>query len=217
MNNTISTEQLVQVQNWRYAVKKFDANKKIPADIWQALEQSLILSPSSYGIQLWKFLIVINPEVKARLREVSWNQAQVTDCSHHVVFLAKTKATEQDVQDFIDSTVKIRGADPASLVGYKKMMMSDFVNGPRAQIAAEWLAKQTYIALGNFMTSAALLGVDTCPMEGLDASAYDRILGLQNSDYRTIMACPAEYRALDDKYQHAKKVRYSKERLISTI
>ena len=93
-------------------------------------------------------------------------------------------------------------------------MIADFVNGPRSKIVAEWLAKQTYIALGNFMTSAALLGIDTCPMEGLDARAYDKILEIENSDYQTIMACPAGYRASDDKYQFAKKVRYPKERLI---
>lgn len=214
MSGVINESTLIEVQNWRYAVKKFDAAKKIPQKTWDALEESLILSPTSFGIQLWKFVIVTSDEVKSKLKEVSWNQSQVTDCSHHVVFLAKKNAVEQDVEDFIDSMIEIRGGDASALLGYKKMMIGDFVNGPRNKIVAEWLAKQTYIALGNFMTSAALLGVDTCPMEGLDAKAYDKILGIENSDYQTIMACPAGYRSSEDKYQFAKKVRYSKERLI---
>lgn len=204
----LSAEALLAAHTWRYATKKFDAARKIPAGTWSALEKALVLSPSSYGLQPWKFVVVTDPALKARLRPASWNQAQVEDCSHHVVFLAKKELTEGDVDRFIARTAEVRGQPLESLEGYKGYMMGDLVKGPRAAVSAEWAARQAYIALGNFMTSAAVLGVDTCPMEGIDLAKYDAILGLEGSGYRTVVACPAGYRAADDKYASATKVRF---------
>jgi len=207
---TTSTENLLQALHWRYAVKKFDATKKIDPKTWQALEESLVLTPSSYGLQPWRFIVVTNPELRRRLTAVSWNQKQVEDCSHHVVFAVKEKMDEAHVQKFVDQMGKVRGVDPATFAGYQKMMVGDVVTGPRSQVAFEWAARQAYIALGNFMTACALVGVDTCPMEGIDPAKYDEILGLTGSGWRTVVACPAGYRASDDKYATEKKVRFEK-------
>ncbi len=215
--NTISTKQLLEALNWRYAVKRFDPAKKISADLWDTLEQTLILTPSSYGLQPWKFLVVTNAEVKTLLKDVSWKQSQVVDCSHHVVFAIKKKVTEKDVQEFIEDTAKTRGMDASLMDGYKKMMIGDVVTGPRSKVAEEWAARQVYIALGNFMTAAAVLGVDTCPMEGIDPAAYDRILGLTESEYKTVVACPAGYRHAEDKYALAKKVRFPRSKMIQHV
>lgn len=204
----MTNEGLVEALNWRYAVKKFDAAKKIDDKTWKSLEDSLVLTPSSYGLQPWKFLIITDKSVMQKLTPNSWGQKQVEDCSHLVVFVVKEKMDEDHVQSFIDQTAKVRGIDPSTLDGYKKMMNGDVVHGARGKVSFEWAARQAYIALGNFMTSAAVLGVDTCPMEGIDPVKYDEILGLTGTGWRTVVACPAGYRADDDKYATAKKVRF---------
>lgn len=210
----LTPSKLIESLEWRYATKKFDPSKKINEKTWKLLEQALILSPSSYGLQPWKFIIVQNQELKEKLKEVSWNQSQVADCSHHVVFSIKEKMDEEHITHFINQTAKIRGLDPASMDGFKKMMIGDLVNGARSHVISEWAARQTYIALGNFMTSAAVIGVDTCPLEGIDGAKYDEILGLKGSGWKVVVACPAGYRASDDKYADIKKVRFEEKDLI---
>ena len=204
----IAPAQLDAALAWRYATKVFDPARKIPADVWAALERSLVATPSSYGLQPWKFLVITDPALRAKLRPVSWNQAQVTDCSQHVVFLGRTEMAERDVQRLIDATAAARGIPAASLEGYKGMMLKDVVHGPRGKIAAEWAARQCYIALGQFMLACAQLGVDACPMEGFDPAQYDQILGLAGSGYRAVVACPVGYRAAGDTYAALAKVRY---------
>lgn len=198
----------------RYATKKFDSAKKISPSDWAALEQALILTPSSYGLQPWKFVVVTDPALKAKLRPASWNQSQIEDCSHLVVFLAKEDITEADVDRFVARIAEVRGVTPESLAAYKGFMMGDLVNGARHAIIGEWAARQAYIALGNFMTSAALLDIDTCPIEGLEPAKYDEILGLKGTGYRTLAACPAGYRSADDKYASVPKVRFEAADLI---
>jgi len=204
----ISPDELLQAQAWRYATKQFDPSRKIPAEVWSALERSLVLSPSSFGLQPWKFLVIQDPALRAKLRAASWGQSQVEDASHLVVFLAKETLTEADVDHFVARVAEVRRQTPESLAGYRDMMVGTLVTGPRAATIDAWAARQAYIALGNFMTSAALLGVDTCPMEGLDAAQYDQILGLAGSGYRTVVACPAGYRSSGDKYAALAKVRF---------
>jgi nitroreductase len=204
----LTNEALLETLEWRYATKKFDSSKKIDEKTWKTLEQALILTPSSYGLQPWKFIIVENQELKEKLKTASWNQSQVTDCSHHVVFAVKEKMDEEHITKFIEQTAKVRGQDISTLEGYKKMMIGDLVNGPRSHVISEWAARQAYIALGNFMTAAATLGVDACPFEGIEPLKYDEILGLTGSGWKTVCACPAGYRSADDKYAGAKKVRF---------
>ncbi len=210
----IETSQLIDALQWRYAVKAFDPSRTIPADTWAALEQTLVLTPSSYGLQPWKFLVITDPELKAQLRPHSWNQSQITDCSHLVVFLARRDITATDLDRLISATSEIRGVPTEQLAFYREMMQRDLVDGPRSQAIAQWASNQVYIALGNFMTAAALLGVDTCPIEGFAPPEYDRILSLDGTDYRSCVVCPAGYRGSDDKYASLAKVRYSASELI---
>jgi len=215
--STLSSEELLESLRWRYATKKFLAGAMIPPQTWQALEESLLLTPSSYGLQPWKFLVVTDPEIKAQLVPCSWNQQQVGDCSHLVVFAALKKMTAAYIQEFLASTADIRDVPVENLEGFGKMMERDLVHGPRSQQIEQWSANQLYIALGNFMTCAALLEVDTCPMEGIQPAEYDRILGLEGSDFTTKVACPAGYRDPSDKYASMPKVRYPASRLIQRI
>ena len=210
-------KQLLAALSWRYATKVFDATKNIPADVWAALEQSLVLTPTSYGLQPYQFLIVQDAAKRAALLPHSWGQKQVVDCSHYVVFTARTEMTDVDVDKLIKRTVDLRQLPANSLEAYRGMMLSDIVNGPRGKVAHEWAARQSYIALGNIMTCAAVLGVDACPMEGLNPLEYDNILGLNGSGYKTAVACAFGYRAASDKYASLAKVRFAPTDLIRVV
>ncbi len=204
----IAPADLLSSLVWRYATKKFDATKTIPANVWAALEQALILSPSSFGLQPWKFIVVTDPAVKQALVPVSWGQTQPADCSHHVVFAARKSLAEVEVDQFIASITAARGGKAEDLKGYRDMMTGFASKAAKEGWIGEWAIRQTYIALGNFMTSCAVLGVDACPMEGIAPDQYNKILGLEGSDYTTVVACAAGYRATDDKSASLAKVRY---------
>ena len=212
-----NTEKLLNALEWRYATKVFDSNKKIPADTWNILERALVLSPSSYGLQPYRFIVLTDPVKRAGLLPHAWNQKQVVDSSHFVVFTARKKVTEANVDHLIQLTSQTRGIPAESLNAYRDMMLGDLVNGPRSKIAHEWAARQAYIALGNLMTSAAVLGVDACPMEGFAPAEFDRILGLKNSDYAAVVCCALGYRSPDDKHSKLPKVRFDTKELVQHV
>ncbi len=212
---TISPATLVQQLEWRYATKQFDPQRKIAADAWSALEQSLILTPSSYGMQPWKFMILSrDAELREQLVGCSWGQRQVADSSHYVVFTVRTEMTAADLDLYMDRIAEVRNMDKSAANPLKKMIEGGVVRGMTATQQHEWASRQAYIALGNFMTSAALLGIDTCPMEGIDPSKYDDILGLKGSGYATCVGCAAGYRLETDKYAQLAKVRYTAQQVI---
>ena len=211
----VASESLLRQLHWRYAVKKFDPAKKIPDAQWAALEQAAVLSPSSFGLQPWKFLVIRDPQVREKLKGASWGQSQVTDASHLVIFALKTKMGEPDVQKLIDRTIELRGGTPGSLDSYKQMMVSSL--GRMGDQIDAWSARQVYLALGNFLTSAAMLGIDACPMEGFDPAQHNQILGLTEKGYSAVVMATAGYRAADDKYAAAPKVRFKAEDVIEHV
>jgi nitroreductase len=207
-HNPLAPGDLDAAMNWRYAVKTFDASRRIEPNTWAALEHSLVMSPSSYGLQPWKFLVITDGALRAELRPHSWNQSQITDCSHLVVFLVKREITQADLDQLINTMSAVRGVPTEQLGFYGEMMQKDLIHGPRSQQIERWASNQVYIALGTFMTAAALLGVDTCPIEGFSPPDYDRILGLETSPYRSCVVCAAGFRDASDKYAGLAKVRY---------
>ncbi len=215
--SNLSPQQLLNALEWRYATKVFDPAKKIPADIWHALEQALVLTPTSYGMQPYQFLVVQDAAKRAALLPHSWNQKQVVDCSHFVVFTARTEMKSADVAKLIQRTSEVRGIPLEKLNFNRDMILSDVVKGPRGKAAHEWAARQCYIALGNLMTSAAVLGVDACPMEGINPLEYDHVLGLNGSGFKTVVACALGYRAAGDKYASLPKVRFETKDLVRVI
>ena len=212
-----SPQSLLDALQWRYATKVFDANKKISAEIWAALEQALVLTPTSYGLQPYQFLVVQDPAIREALLPHSWGQKQVVDCSQLVVFTARTEMTEVDVTRLIDRIVKVRGVAAESLNFYRDMMLANVVKGLTGDRAHEWAARQCYIALGNLMTAAAVLGVDACPLEGLAPAEYDKILKLDGSGNKTVVALALGYRGAGDKYASLAKVRYEAKDLVRTV
>ena len=209
-----SCQTLIEQLKWRYATKKFDPARKIPPETWAALEQALVLTPSSFGLQPWRFVVIKDQGIKEKLVPLSWKQTQPADCSHFVVLAARECMTEDDIYRLIRRTSEVRGAPVESLAGFRKMMIGTLVPPPAAFNIKHWAALQAYIALGNFMTAAAVIGVDTCPMEGIDPVKYDELLGLPRQGYTTIVACAAGYRAADDKYANLPKVRFPAEEVI---
>jgi nitroreductase len=210
-------KQLLDALQWRYATKIFDATKKIPAAVWSALEKSLVLTPTSYGLQPYQFLVVQDAAKRAALLPNSWGQKQVVDCSHFVVFTARTEMAKADVDKLIARISSVRGVPAESMTPYWNMMIGDVVNGPRGKTAHEWAARQVYIALGNLMTCAAVLGVDACPMEGINPPEYDKILGLAGTGYKTVVALALGYRSANDKYASLAKVRYETADLVKVV
>ena len=213
----ISPQQLVEALNWRYATKKFDPARKISDDGWHALEQSLVLAPSSIGLQPWKFFVVTDPAVKTQLVAASYRQAQPADCSHFVVFTVRRDLDAGHVDRHIARMAEVREVAPDSLAKFRAMTMGNLDKARAEGTLDAWQEHQVYIALGQFMAAAAMLGIDTCPMEGIVPAQYDDILGLAGSDYATVVACAAGYRLPDDKYATTKKVRFRTEDVVVRV
>lgn len=209
----MTADELTAKLSWRYATKLFDKEKTIAEELWQTIENSLILTPSSFGLQPWKFIVITDQDLKQQLLEHSWNQRQIVDCSHLVVLAAHAPITEKELDAFISHTLEIRGGEREDLQMYRDLM-GGFVSRMDEQQLTVWAKNQVYIALGQLMTTAAVLGIDTCPMEGIIPAAYDEVLGLKDSNYHTTVACPMGYRSPEDKYASLAKVRYPKHQLI---
>lgn len=207
--STVLPDELLTQMRWRYATKKFDVNRRIPDEVWNVLEQSLILTPSSFGLQPWRFAVITNSAIKQKLVPASWGQTQPADCSHHVVLASRQNMPPSDVDRLLDRTVELRGGSRDALTGFRNVVLGSLKKATEEKWVNEWAKWQCYIALGNLMTTAAVLGIDTCPMEGIEPQKYDEILGLPALGYTTCVACAVGYRATDDKYATLPKVRYN--------
>ena len=214
---TISTDALLTQLNWRYAAKQFDVQRKINPSTWAALEETLVLTPSSFGLQPWKFVVVTDPTVREKLVTASWGQRQVADASHLVVFAIKRNLRETDIDAHVNRIAEVRGATRDSLKGYRDAMVGSIITGRDEAARRSWASNQAYIALGNLLTSAALLGIDACPLEGIEPAKYNEILGLEQQGLSTVVAAAAGYRASSDKYAAARKVRFPKEEVLVEV
>ncbi len=198
MTTTISGEALLAQLNWRYATKSFDPERKISPDDWAALEKALILTPTSYGFQPYRFVVITDQAMKEQLVARSWGNKQIAQSSHYVVFAAKHSVNEADVDHYLARVAEVRAVSVESLAGFKKALLGDIVEGPRSQWQHEWGSRQAYLAL-------------------IDPVKYDELLGLPATGYRTVVACAAGYRAAGDKYAGAPKVRFPAEELLIHI
>lgn len=211
--NTLIEQQL----SWRYATKRFDPTKKISEKDWHTLEESLRLAPSSFGLQPWKFIVVKNPEVRKQLQPLSWNQPQLVEASHLVVIAAKKEVTHTDVDGFLSSISETRGVPVAALQEYGGMMKG-FLDALAQQGTCEhWSTRQAYLALGMLLSTAAVLKIDACPLEGINPVAYDEVLNLNQSGYSTKVACALGYRSAEDASASYTKVRYDRAKVMLDV
>ena len=198
---------------WRYATKKFDPQKKLSDAQVDELLEALRLTPTSFGLQPYKFIVINDPALRSAMRDHAWHQSQVTDASHLIAICAKTTMSDADIDAYIADIAHTRGVDIASLHGYRDMMKG-YVKQRSPDEVREWLMRQSYIALGVLLCACAELRIDACPMEGFDRAKINDILGLTNTDYGVSTICPVGIRAQDDAFANAAKVRSPKERLV---
>ncbi|RFC45060.1 MAG: Nitroreductase [Verrucomicrobia bacterium] len=213
----ISTNTLLEALHWRYATKKFDATRKIPEGQWMAIEQSMVLSPSSFGLQPWRFVVVQNREILEKLPAISWGQTQPVECSHYVVFAYRRDMTVGDVDRFVARIAEVRAVSLESLEGYRNFMLGSHKLALESGTLNEWCARQVYLAIGETMTAAALLGIDTCPMEGIERAKYDSLLGLEAEGYSSVCSVAFGYRSEEDKHAALPKVRFSRADVVQYV
>lgn len=208
---------IIEALKWRYATKKFDPARKIPAATWAILEEALVLSPSSFGLQPWKFFVVEDSKTRAALRPEAWGQPQITDASHLLVLAAKNEVTPADVDRHMSRICEVRGITPDALSEYRKAILNFLVAPPPGFDLHAWTTRQVYLALGNLLTTAATLGIDACPMEGFSPSKFDEVLKLSAKGYTPTVLCALGYRAADDGYAKMLKVRFATSQIIETV
>ena len=166
------------------------------------------------GLQPWRFLVITDPELKEALSAASWRQTQPRDCSHFVVMTVRRGLDDAHVDRYLARTAEVRGVAVESLDKFRGMIAGSLGKARADGTLDNWQSHQIYIALGQFMAAAALLGVDTCPMEGIEPAKYDAILGLKDSGYATVVACAAGHRSAEDKYATVPKVRFAADDVI---
>lgn len=206
-------ENVINALMWREATKKFDTSRKLTEEELGTLLEAARLAPSSFGLQPWSFVVVSDPEVRAKLRAASWDQPQVTDASQLIVFAAQTP-TDELVDAYIADIASKRGVTVESLADFSQMIKGSIATKTE-EGRLEWAKRQVYIALGVTITSAATLGIDTCPMEGFDPAQYDEILGLSAHGLHTAVILAVGHRAPES--ASMTKVRYDKEKIVLPI
>ena len=194
--------------NWRYATKKFNPKKNLAESDLELIKEAIRLAPSSYGLQLFKVIIVKDEELKSKLKSASYNQSQISDASHLFVFCNYTKVFEQDIDLFIDTKSKIQKQPVNELQGYGEFLKKNLLNKPPSETAI-WTTNQVYIALAHLMTACATLQIDSCPIEGFDIKKYNEILELDERHMNAAVVAPVGYRSNLDNSQNDEKVRKS--------
>lgn len=189
------TNSFMQAMTFRHACKKFDSTRHISAVDFQQILEFGRLSPSSFGMEHWRFIVVQTPELREKLREVCWGQAQITDSSHVVVIVAKTAAVKP-YTDYVKHMFDRRGLPQEARDAYldRYAAHQEHEVAPYMSTFA-WASKQCYIALANMMTGAASLGVDSCPIEGFSKAGLETLLGLDTAQEEAVVVVAFGYRA----------------------
>ncbi len=203
--------------NWRYATKKFDPEKRVSSETLSRIVEAVRLAPTSSGLQPFELFVVSNPEVRARIRAVAWDQAQITDCSHLLVFAAWDDITAERVNMMFDLTNDVRSFKNAGWESYRQKLLG-IITEQQAETNHNAAARQAYIGLGIAVTAAAFEKVDSTPMEGFDPAAVDGILELPSKSLRSVVMLPIGYRATEgDRLVNLKKVRRSRDDFVTDI
>ena len=202
--------------NWRYATKKFDANRTLTDVQVDQLLEAGNLAASSYGLQPYKLLVIKNQDLQDQLVAHSYNQRQVADASHVIVIAARTDVNADYISAYSDRVEKTRGLDAGTMDASKDVMLGT-IGKLSPEDLFQWSAKQTYIVLGTMMAAAAQMEIDTCPMEGFVPAKYDELLDLESKSLRSVLVLPVGYRAEDDVAQHQKKVRLSLDEIVVRV
>jgi nitroreductase / dihydropteridine reductase len=208
---------IVTLLNWRYATKKMDAAKAVPDEQVEHILEAIRLTATSSGLQPYEVFLVTNPEVREQIKGIAWNQAQITDCSHLLVFAAWDNYTAERINMMFDLTNDVRGFSNEGWENYRQMLLNSYP--PRAaEVNYQHAARQAYIGLGSALIAAAELGVDCTPMEGFTPAALDDILDLKEKGLRSVVILPLGYRAESgDWLQNLQKVRRPRDQFVTEV
>jgi nitroreductase len=193
---------------WRYATKKFDANRSLTTAQINLLKEAFNLTATSYGLQPVKMIVIQNKALQERLVVHSMKQQQVGNASHVLVLCIQNKVSSEDIERYFDLVKKTRNTPDEVLTPFKNYLKETMRSKSENEIFA-WAKNQAYIALGNLLTVAAIENIDTCPMEGFSVEKYDEILQLETHNLTAVLVLPVGYRSEDDYMKDLKKVRKS--------
>jgi nitroreductase len=208
---------LLQLCQWRYATKKMDPTKVVPQEVLDRILEAVRLAPTSSGLQPFEVIVISNPELRAKIKPIAWNQSQVVDCSHLLVFAAWDTYTEARINTVFDRTNQDRGVTIEGWEKYRQLLLGKYLP-LTAEENFQHAARQAYIALSFAMIAAANERVDCTPMEGFDPAALDALLGLPAKGLKSVLMLPLGYRdAGNDWLVNLKKARRPREQLVSEI
>ena len=196
----------IESLQWRYAVKKFDSNKKLTQDQINTLKEAFNLTATSYGLQPLKLVIVENKEIQKELVAHSWNQPQVLEASHLLVICIPKAFTSSEVEKYFELVKKTRNTPDNIIEPFKKFLTSEIEQKTEEELLL-WNKNQAYLSLGNLLTVCALEKIDSCPMEGFVPEKYDEVLNLNKQNLTSVLVLPVGFRSEEDYMKDLKKVR----------
>ncbi|HEY4478083.1 MAG TPA: NAD(P)H-dependent oxidoreductase [Candidatus Paceibacterota bacterium] len=192
-NNKEKREEILTTLNWRYATQVFDPSKKVSEEDIHTILESARLSPSPFGIEPWKFFVIKNPELRARVGK----QPKMTEASHLILITYRTDVKENITRERLERTAKIQNQKIEELDGLKKSIESTIAKKDSEGSLESWVRSQSYIPLGMMIETASLLGIDNGPMEGFDPVAVDELLGLKDKNLKSLTMLALGYRGTD--------------------
>jgi nitroreductase / dihydropteridine reductase len=207
---------LINALNWRYAAKRMNG-QKVPAEKVNTILEATRLSASSMGLQPYTILVVEDEALRKKIQQVAYNQPQIVEGSHLLIFAAWDNISVQQVEDYIHQIAEERGVAAATLQGFRDSMVGLITRNTPEQ-NHQWAARQAYIAFGTAIAAAATEQVDATPMEGFDPAALDALLNLKEKGLRSVTLLPLGYRdTANDGLATQKKVRRHKEKLFLQV
>lgn len=215
--DTSAAQPLLNKLQWRYAAKKMNPAKVVPQDKLERILEAARLAPTSSGLQPFEIIVVTDPAVRAKIQPIAWNQAQITDGSHLLVFAAWDNYTADRINMMFDLTNDQRGFKNEGWENYRQMLLSSYPQRD-AEVNFQHAARQAYIGMSAALIAAAFEEVDSTPMEGFDPNALDEILGLRARGLRSVAILPLGYRADEgDWLVNLKKVRRPREQFVTEV
>ena len=208
---------LLQKLNWRYATKKFDPTRSVAPEKIERILEAIRLTASSSGLQPYEVIVITNPALRETIKPHAWNQAQVTEASHLLVFAAWDNYTPERINTMFDRVNAERGFTSEGWENYRQMLLNTYP--PRdAEVNYQHAARQAYIGLGTALIAAAEEEVDSTPMEGFDPTKVDEILGLRARGLRSVILLPLGYHAQEgDWLVKLKKVRTPRSQFVTEL
>jgi len=206
--------ELLAALQWRYAVKKYDPSSKLSQEDKDTLEEVLLLTPSSYGLQPLHFIWLEDSTLREKAKAIAWNQQQIIDAAGVLVLCTKTSLDAVFLDAHADNMRDTRSLQEEQIKGFRAHLHAA-IGAKEANDIKQWNDKQAYIALGQLLTACALLKIDATPMEGFDPKALDELLELEKQGLHSVLICTLGKRASDDNYAQLKKVRRPKNSLFS--